>query len=197
MLQQPSHTRCLSISTHVLLTTGIPSNTSLRSLVGIRRRGRCQMDRTIHTGVSTGSMHTTASGRILFQFINPFSFDGRRQSREHGFDGMSRERRRFKELYAVLIGQLLAFFVLHHSIMVQVRFIAAEHDIAFRRRPCLNVPHPANDVIKGRAIGNVVAQDEAVGAAKEIGRERTKALLARRVPQLQAHRGAFNLKNTK
>eukprot|EP00588_Corethron_pennatum_P015307 CAMPEP_0194281290 /NCGR_PEP_ID=MMETSP0169-20130528/20439_1 /TAXON_ID=218684 /ORGANISM="Corethron pennatum, Strain L29A3" /LENGTH=74 /DNA_ID=CAMNT_0039026309 /DNA_START=554 /DNA_END=778 /DNA_ORIENTATION=+ len=48
-------------------------------------------------------------------------------------------------------------------------------------------------MVERRTVRDIVAQDEAIRAAEEVGGEGTEALLTRRVPELEAHRRALDL----
>ena len=128
-----------------------------------------------------------------FELIDSFVLDCCRQCGKHFLHILSRQRRCLKKLHTVLLRQLFSFVVGDHAVIVEIAFIATQHNIAVGWCSRLYIPHPTNHVIEGRTIRNIVRQDKAVGSTKEIGCQAPEAFLTCRVPQLETHGSLFNL----
>ena len=117
--------------------------------------------------------------------------DGSRQGHEGLVDVNFVLGGSLQELHAEALGELLAFFVRHLSLVLQVAFIAHQdlHDVRTRVLP--HFSHPRLDVLERLAISNIVDEDAAVGTfvvrrgdGFESG-ESTVPLLAGGIPDLE------------
>ena len=109
----------------------------------------------------------TAAGSL--QLVDPLVLDGGGKSHEHALYVAARQSTGLEELDAILVRQHPSLVGRYYPIGIEVGLVPAEDNVAVRRGSGLDVAHPPNDMVEARPVGYVVAKDEPVGSAEEVG----------------------------
>eukprot|EP00538_Stauroneis_constricta_P002615 CAMPEP_0119545592 /NCGR_PEP_ID=MMETSP1352-20130426/296_1 /TAXON_ID=265584 /ORGANISM="Stauroneis constricta, Strain CCMP1120" /LENGTH=265 /DNA_ID=CAMNT_0007590159 /DNA_START=330 /DNA_END=1129 /DNA_ORIENTATION=+ len=119
-------------------------------------------------------------------------------------DGAGNADERLLDVYVVLggtlperdvefLGQLLSLLRRHDLLVEHVALVPHQNLVDVHVRVLLDLGDPVADGLEGAAVGDVVDQQDALGAA-EVGRgDGAEALLAGRVPDLQLDLGAVDV----
>ena len=97
------------------------------------------------------------------------------------------------QIYLKFSSYLLAFLGGYYTFIIHITLVADYHLGSVFIRVLVYISEPLGDAVEWFAIGDVVHEHDAHGAAVVRGCDRVEALLARSVPNLQLYLFALNL----